>query len=70
MIKGIKRTKIQTVQVENKTIEYTHKFIPNNTELLITWKQVFILIIKRKILLSLNIYMNNDKIVHIIGNIE
>ena len=63
-----KKTKI--IQIDDKEIVYTHKFVPNDTIIKLTWKQMFYLLLQRKIIVKLNVYLNNDKIVYIIGNIE
>lgn len=62
--------KVKTVQVDGKEVIYTHKFIPNDTNIKLTWKQMFYLLLQRKIVVKLNVYLNNDKIVYIVGNIE
>ena len=62
-----KRIKVKTIQIENKIIEYTHMYIPNFVTIKLSWKQILLLLIKRKFILELNVYMNSDKVAHIKG---
>jgi len=64
-----RRFKIKTLQVDNIQINYTHKVIPSYITIKVKWKQLISLIIKRNFKLQLNVYMYNDKIVHVFGEI-